>query len=178
MEYITTKDAAKRFKKSISTIKRLVAVAPDSSLRYEPNRTARNRRLFISLDYLEGQMSDTRKEPDPHHQNTTTLILQKELDNKQRIIEDLLERQKELIAAHSLHLENESKMQLLLDRSEMRNQLLNQHFEVNRNKPTKSEEEYIIEDAIEEVDSSPEFIDIDSIPTDEKSYSEWINSLR
>ena len=183
MEYITTKDAAKRFKKSISTIKRLVAVAPDSSLRYEPNRTAHNRRLFISLEYLEGKLSDSRTAPDNIPQDTTVSILAKELDNKQKIIDSLLERQKELIAAHSLLLENESKMQLLLDRSEMRNQLLNQHFDANRKKNHKyaTSEEIEIEeiiDSVEEeevIDSIEEVIeDIDTSEIKERTESEWL----
>ena len=61
--FITTKDAARRFQKSISTIKRVVATAPHSVLQYEPSRTAKNRRLFISIKYLEGKFLDVKMTP-------------------------------------------------------------------------------------------------------------------
>jgi hypothetical protein len=166
MDYISTKEAAKRFKRSISSIKRLVAVAPDSSLRYEPNRTAHNRRLFISVEYLEGKLSGTRTAPDSHHQDTTVSILQKELDRKQDIINKLLHNQEQF-------LENERNFQVLLERSNQRADLLENHFDRNRKaKPTPEDE--IIEEIIEEIN------DIVEEPTNVNSiedFNSWLQSM-
>jgi predicted neutral ceramidase superfamily lipid hydrolase len=178
--YITTKDAAKRFSKSISTIKRVVAVAPDNALQYEPSRTAKNRRLFISVEFLEGKFADVRNTTTSHHQNDITLILQKELQDKQNTIDRLLDannKQQENANAIIKQLtENEERMQILLERGNQRNDLLQSHFERNK-KMNPSTEDEIIQDAITEdepIIEESSFIDTN----DEHSFKEWLNSLK
>jgi len=185
MKYITTREAAKRFNKSISTIKRVVAVAPDNVLQYEPSRTAKNRRLFISTEYLESKFSDVRNTTTSHHQDTSVTILQKEVERQEAIINNLLDRQKELIESNSnIQLEliekqadQIEKFQILLDRSNQRANLLEQHF--NKNKGNKSDlvqEEEFIEDIIE---AKEEFIeDSKYVPNDMSEFTKWVNSMQ
>lgn len=182
MDYITTKEAAIRFKKSISTIKRVVSVAPDSHLRYEPSKTAKNRRLFISVEYLEGKFSVARSTTTSHHQDNTTLILEKELERKQSTIDKLLDENSKIHERNSAIIkqltENEERMQILLDRSNQRANLLEQHFDRNRKANPQPQDE-IIEDIIEaKEEEQPETVQSDFIDTnDEDGFIRWLNSL-
>jgi len=171
MEWITTKEAASRFKKSVSTIKRVVSNAPDSKLKYEPSRTALNRRLFISFEYLEvhfGSVRDTAKRGSFDTENDTVLILKEQVKSQKETIDKLLHNQEQLI-------ENERNFQILLERASKRAELLEQHFERNKKiNVEQKEQEEIIEEIIEEPIESDNKI---YLPNDRASFNEWLESF-
>ena len=179
--FITTKDAARRFQKSISTIKRVVATAPHSVLQYEPSRTAKNRRLFISIKYLEGKFLDIKMTPTQDQNHEVISILQKELQDKQNTIDRLLDANTKIQEDSSVIIkqltENEERFQILLERENQKSKILEEHFQRNK-KSTPNIEEELIEEVIQEeasyFDNESNFIDVNN----EKSFQDWIKSMK
>lgn len=158
MEYITIIEATTRYKKSLSTIKRIVSKAPQKNLRRGDKLNTGKYRVLVSVDYLNSSFNvsnETTKEPT----NDLLKTLQNELHSKQTIIDKLLKNQEQF-------LENERNFQILLERGNQRAELLEQHF--NRNREQQPEE---IHEEIKPIDQE---LSEDKIPSDRASFEEWI----
>jgi DNA mismatch repair ATPase MutS len=177
MEYISVKEATVKYNKSISTIKRLVAKTPQKNLKKGVKLNSGRYKTLIEVSYLDKYFNVSKSiSNDSTNEMLDALI--KELDNKQKTIESLLQRQEE--TNHSLNkaIENEERFQILLERSNQRANLLEQHF--NKNKGNKSDlvqEEEIIEDIIEAKEDTIEessFIDTN----DEEGFTNWLKTMK
>ena len=171
--FITTKEASRKYSKSISTVKRAIAKADRLHLRYEPNDTAKNRRLFVSIEYLDtcfGVSREPQKDTTNAPANDTVLILQKELQNKQNIIDKLLHNQEAF-------LERQREMNILLDRSNERANLLEMHFEKNRKKDLKTVDIEEIEEELEEIESTPTNEESKHIDVKDLELSDWFKQF-
>ena len=168
MSYITIKEAVKRYNKSLSTIKRLIQVTPKEHLKDGPKLNTGKNLTLIDSKYLD-EHYDHKPEPSNDLNSELIKTLQRELENKQKTIDSLLHNQSQLI-------ENEERFQILLERSNQRAELLEQHFNKNKDKDQPTELEDIIEDAIEykQVTKESTFINAN----DDASFNEWLQSLK
>ena len=169
MIWLTTKQASTKYLKSVSTIKRLMSQADASELKYEPNKTAANRRVFVSSKYLDRYFGIKDNTQD----NTDMIaILERELIRKQETIDKLLETQQE-------NLRRQQEQLHLLNDAMRRENLLLEHFNRNKdlNKEQKTDEDFInesdIEDVFEEQPKQDEPINIDSY----EDFTTWLKSM-
>ncbi len=146
MEYITLKQATKRYKKSLSTIRRIISQAPKNTLKEGEKLNTGKRKILVKDEYLHSVILNHRMNHREHTENKENhkkselmddhlnepmddhlKTLKKELQNKQQIIEKLLQAQERF-------LENEKNFQILIERNNQRVELLQQHFDNNRRK--------------------------------------------
>jgi mevalonate kinase len=180
MEFISVKEAVVKYNKSISTIKRLVAKTPQKNLKQGVKLNSGRYKTLIEVSYLD-KYFNVSKTVSNDSTNEAIEILKNELENKQKTIDKLLDRQSEIIQSNrealNKALENEERFQILLERSNQRANLLEQHF--NKNKGNKSDlvqEEQIIEEIIEAKEDIQESSFIDT--NDEASFSAWLSSMK
>ena len=170
MNYISISEASKRYKKSISTIKRALKGAEPKHLKQGEKLNTGYYKVLVSIDLLNelfGTTENTKKEPN----NDLLETYRNELLNKQKIIDKLLQNQEALI-------ENERNFQILLERANQRTELLEQHF--NRNKkltvdPEEKNSEEIIEELKEEQKPN---LDSSQVPNDRATFNEWLKAFK
>lgn len=180
MKFITLQEASKKYSKSISTIKRIVAnlKGTEEEANYLKRGALLNtgkHQILISEEYLSFLFNEplrTTEKPinEPLNEPSNELLktLQKELQEKQSVINKLLQNQEAF-------LENERNFQILLERANQRIELLEQHF--NRNKKlTVSPEDKKQEEIIEET-KPKEALREDLIPEDRQTFNEWLKTF-
>ena len=172
MEFITIIEATQRYNKSLSTIKKAISHAKPSDKRKGKKLNTGLHKVLISVSFFDGLFSN-HSEPtnnrDKTERNDYIKTIKDQLTNQQKTIEKLLHNQEQLI-------ENERNFQILLERSNQRADLLEKHFDRNRKlSETTTPEETIIESVI--LDKEPN-LESEFIGTDEKSFSDWMETLK
>jgi len=161
MDYISINDAVKMYGKSKSTIKRVLKNAPSQHIKKGERLNTGLFKVLISAEYLNSLFEPTVNTID-ESSNDLLKTLQKELENKQGIIDKLLQNQEALI-------ENERNFQILLERANQRADLLEQHYKRNKS---------LGADIIEDIEESEPNISADEIPTDRGTFNEWLRGYK
>jgi hypothetical protein len=186
-DFITTKEASKIFRVSQSSIKKIVSKIKleGNEARYLKQGALLNTGVYkslISIDFLNDYYKkETRIEEPNEQQKDIISILKEELASKQKVIDELLLAQKQFLINSEKALDNERNFQILLERANQRAELLESHFNRNKNLTTsaKDKEE---EEAIEEQKNNepPTYFEEEEtrIPSDRASFNEWLKSLK
>ena len=172
MEFITIIEATQRYNKSLSTIKKAISHAKPSDKRKGKKLNPGLHKVLISVGFFDGLFlnhSEPTNNSDKTERNDYIETLKNQLINQQKTIDKLLHNQEQLI-------ENERNFQVLLERSNQRAELLEKHFDRNRKlSNTTTPEEAIIDESI--LEKEP-ILDSEFIGTDEKSFSDWLSTLK
>lgn len=187
-DFITTKEASKIFKVSQSSIKKIVTKIKleGNEARYLKQGVLLNTGLYqslISIDFLNDYYKkDTTRIEEPNEQQKDIIsILKEELASKQKVIDDLLNAQKQFLINSEKALDNERNFQILLERANQRAELLESHFNRNKNLTTSAKDKEQ-EEAIEEQKNNepPTYFEEEEtrIPSDRASFNEWLKSFK
>jgi hypothetical protein len=182
-DFITTKEASRLYKVSQSSIKKIVTKikVEGNEARYLKQGLLLNTGLYqslISIDFLNNyyKKEPTRIEEPTEQQKDIISILKEELTSKQKVIDELLIAQKQFLINSEKALDNERNFQILLERANQRAELLESHFNRNKNL-TSSAKDKEEEEAIEEQKNEPQtyFEEEETrIPSDRASFNEWL----
>ena len=168
--YISINDAIKRYGKSLSTIKKVIKTAKGNDIKRGERLNTGSYKVLISVSYLDSHFITIEEPTANTTQSDIVDLLENQLKNQQKTIEKLLQNQEAF-------LENERNFQILLERANQRNDLLEQHFDRNKNltvSPQDKKEEIEIEELRDEPTLDSKFIST----TDDKTMNEWLKMLK
>jgi len=178
MGHLTINEAITQYKKSRTTIKKAIALAPAREIKNGGKLNTGLYKKLISISYLDSYFGNQSQPTD----NTTDKgnselveTLKTQLKNQQTTIEKLLHNQEQF-------LERQREQNILTERSNQRIALLTQHFQKNKKiHASQEKQEEIIEEIIEEEKIvSGSVIDTDDkiyLPNDRKSWNDWLQSF-
>jgi septal ring factor EnvC (AmiA/AmiB activator) len=180
MKFITIPEAIKKYNKSRSTIRKAIYSAEKSDTKKGKKLNSGLYTVLISEGFLNGYFnhSETTEKTTKTSEKELIETLKNQVKDQQKTIDKLFEHQSASDSTIKKLTENEERFQILINRADLRNDLLEKHFNASRKQePTKEQKKLALQIEEAEIVKEETTFNIDDIPNDAAEFSVWIQRL-